>query len=147
MKLTVHTDYALRTLIYLGLHQHELTTTQKISAAYCISNNHLQKVVQELVRLNLVVSTRGRTGGIRLNKKPSQINIGKAARAIESTDSLIECFSAETNTCPIINVCKLKGILRQAQEAFYRVLDEYTLEDIIKNPTPYTSLLNIKLPN
>lgn len=145
MRITIHTDYALRTLIYLGLRQDELIATEDISAAYGISSHHLRKVVQKLVHLGFVESNRGRTGGIKLAKPPEEINVGDAARAIMSMNTLIECFSAETNKCPITPVCKLKTLMKQAQENFLKTFDEYTLDQIIDQPHEYAALLQIKI--
>lgn len=145
MRITIHTDYALRTLIYLGLRRDELVATEDISDAYGISSHHLRKVVQKLVHLGFVESIRGRTGGIRLARSPEEINIGKAARAIMSMNTLIECFSAETNQCPITPVCKLKTLMKEAQENFLKTFDDYTLDQLIDQPDEYAELLQIKI--
>ncbi|MDO9216574.1 MAG: Rrf2 family transcriptional regulator, partial [Lacisediminimonas sp.] len=60
MRLTDYTDYALRTLMYLGLHREQLVTIREISDAYGISNNHLTKVVHQLGLSGMVQTMRGR---------------------------------------------------------------------------------------
>ena len=59
MRLTQHTDYALRVLIYLGLKGEALATIQEIAEAYRISNNHLMKVTRKLANCGDVESIRG----------------------------------------------------------------------------------------
>ena len=57
----------------------------------------------------------------------------------------MECFDAKTNTCPIAPVCKLKGVLKQALESFFAVLDGYTLADLARG-TKGSSLVRITVP-
>ncbi len=49
MKLTLYTDYAMRTLIHLGAHEDRLCSIPEIARAYTLSQSHLMKVVQDLV--------------------------------------------------------------------------------------------------
>ena len=76
MRLTLYTDYSLRVLLYLGIKgEDRLSTIQEIADTYHISKNHLMKVTYDLGQLGLIETIRGRGGGIRLNKKPEEINV------------------------------------------------------------------------
>src|SRR4029078_12464576 len=123
--------HSLRLLIYLGVHQDRLVSVGEISRAYQGSPPILVKVVQLLVQQELIASARGRNGGLRLNKPPTEINVGRLIRRTEPGWDLVECFDAASNTCPIDGACGLKGALKRAQRAFLDVLDEYTLADFL----------------
>ena len=71
MKLTRYTDYSLRVLLYLGAKGDRLSSIAEIARAYAISQNHLMKVVNNLVHTGYVSSVRGRLGGIRLARDPA----------------------------------------------------------------------------
>lgn len=129
MQLTFYTDYALRVLLYLSRTPDELSTITEISQFYQISKNHLMKVVHSLVQLGYLTSVRGKNGGIKLTKPPYEISIGEVVRKMEPNFCLVECFNLETNRCVITHVCRLKGILSQGIEAFFKVLDSYALSD------------------
>lgn len=133
MRITLHLDYALRTLIFLAAHQHKRVTTQQVADAYQISKNHLVRVVQNLDKNGFVKLTHGRGGGMALAKEPGEIRLGAVMRAIEPNMDLVECFNASTNTCPISPVCRLKGVLREAGNSFVATLDQYTLADVTGN--------------
>lgn len=134
MRLTVYTDYSLRTLIYLGAkNEDELTTIQEISDAYNISKNHLMKVTHQLGQLGYIETIRGRGGGIRLAKLPKDITIGEVVRQTEEDFHLVECFDPASNMCKIAPACQLKGVLAEALQAYLAVLDRYTVEDFLGN--------------
>jgi len=141
MQLTQFSDYALRTLIYLGMREGSLATIEEIAAAYGISESHLTKVVHKLGRLGVIDTVRGRGGGMRLNRSPADINIGATVRLMEGNLNIVECFDIAHNTCPIAPVCTLSGVLGEALEAFMKVLDRYTLAEMIKNRGDLASLL------
>jgi len=59
LTLTKFSDYSLRLLIYLGLHDDRLVSVAEISRAYQVSPHILVKVVQLLTEQELIVSVRG----------------------------------------------------------------------------------------
>ena len=132
MRLTAYTDYTLRTLMYLGFNQGELVTIQGIADLHGISKNHLMKVVHQLGLSGMVETVRGRNGGIRLNKNPSEINIGEVVRSTETDFFMAECFDSENTSCAYSSFCTLKGALSAATAAYLAVLDRVTLDDLLK---------------
>lgn len=132
MQLTVHTDYALRVLLYLAHFPDRRIGTEEISTAYGISKNHLVRVVQTLADSGFLIATVGRSGGVELARAPKDIRLGEVIRATEFSFRLVECHDAENNTCPIVPVCGLKGLLDSALDAFLAELDRHTLADLVK---------------
>jgi len=143
--LTKFSDYSLRLLIYLGLHRDRLVPVSEVSRAYQVSPRIMVKVVQLLVEQGLVASVRGRNGGLRLDKPPHEINVGRLVRQTEPSWNLVECFDAVANTCPIDGACGLKGALKSAQRAFLDVLDDHTLADFLPRAPVLIRLLNQSL--
>ncbi|MBZ5675255.1 MAG: Rrf2 family transcriptional regulator [Acidobacteriia bacterium] len=131
MQLSLHADYALRVLIYVGAHPDEPVSTEQISTAYGISRHHLVRVVHTLGECGYLRVTPGRSGGVRLAMDPSQIRLGEVVRHAEPNLHLVECFDKETNTCPIISVCGLKTYLQEALRVFLDELDRHTLADLL----------------
>jgi Rrf2 family transcriptional regulator, nitric oxide-sensitive transcriptional repressor len=140
MRLTLYTDFALRTLIQVGLNDGKLTTIKDIARSFGISKPHLMKVVNHLSQKGYLDTVRGRNGGIRLMREPRYINIGQVVRDTEETLDVIGCFE-QRGYCPIERVCVLRGALRDATQAFLAVLDAYSLADLIKPRKPLSSLL------
>ena len=134
MRLTQFTDYALRTLLYLGVHRDRLASVSEIAQSYRISYNHLAKVAAMLGELGVVESVRGRGGGLRLARDPADVNIGWLVRHTEPDFHLVECFDHGTSSCPIAAACMLRRVLHDASAAFLAVLDGYTLADFLASP-------------
>jgi Rrf2 family protein len=85
MRLTTYTDYTLRVLIRLAVRPRDLTTIAAIPDSYGISENHLTKVVHKLGVAGYIETVRGRNGGIRLLKRPGDINVGEIVRRVGRT--------------------------------------------------------------
>lgn len=133
MRLTNYSDYSLRVLIFLSTEPKEkLVNIKDIAEAYDISKNHLMKIIYNLGKMGYIETIRGRNGGIRLAKLPSDINIGELIRKTEEDFHIVECFE-HNNNCVITPVCSLKHIFNKALDQFLQVLDQYTLEDIVQN--------------
>lgn len=145
MRLTVFTDYTLRTMMYLALRPDTLVTIADIAEAYGISGNHLMKVVHQLALSGDVVTVRGQHGGLRLARPAGEINVGAVVRRCESDMALVPCFCAQAS-CAIQPACVLAGVVDEALRAFLAVLDRYTLADIVRPRATLTQLLRIDEP-
>lgn len=126
MRLTRYTDYAMRVLLYLGARPERLCSIGDIAHGFDISQNHLMKVVNDLVNADYLQSVRGRSGGVRLARPADQINVGALIRHTEGTCDLVDCGS-----CPIAPACGLADALDEALNAFMTVLDGYSLADLL----------------
>lgn len=140
MRLTAFTDYCLRALIFVALKGDQATTIDEIAQRHGINRNHLVKVVFRLGQLGYLHTSRGKGGGIRLAKDPAELNLGKLVRQTEQGGALVECFQARDCRCVIEPACVLKGALRAALDAFFAVLDDYTLADLV---TPRRNLARL----
>jgi Rrf2 family transcriptional regulator, nitric oxide-sensitive transcriptional repressor len=140
MHLTLHTDFALRVLIQVGLNDGKLTTIKEIAQTFDISKAHLMKVVNDLSRKGYLDTVRGRNGGIRLMREPRDINIGQVVRDTEIQLDVIGCLK-HRGYCPIQRVCVLRGVLSKATDAFLSVLDDHSLADLIRPRKVLSSLL------
>lgn len=141
MKLTGFTDYSLRVLIYLATQPKERATIAEISRAFNVSENHLVKVVHFLGKSGWLANVRGKGGGLELAMPPELVPIGKVVRQAEGAAVVAECFSERGGKCSITGICRLQGVLGQAVAAFYGVLDQYSLADLVHNRQALAKIL------
>lgn len=144
MRLTLHTDYALRVLMYAGMKENALATIPEIVARFDISKGHVMKVVHRLGQLGYLETIRGKSGGIRLARKASHINVGAVIRDMEEELAVLGCLQEGHDYCRIQDYCVLRSALRDATNAFLATLDRYTIADLIK-PRTLPSLLALDL--
>ncbi|MCF2903394.1 Rrf2 family transcriptional regulator [Octadecabacter sp. CECT 8868] len=141
MRLTTRTNLAARTLMFCAVNDRNLVRTSDIAERCNSSTNHVARVVQNLQAEGFVVTVRGRTGGIRLAKRPDQISIGAVFRVFETEIPFAECFDKERNTCPLAITCRLRSYVARALEAFYHELDLVTLDDLVRGNCGLVDLL------
>lgn len=133
MHLTLHTDFSLRTLIYVALKPADaLSTVSEVAEVFDIPRNHLVKVVHRLGQEGLLQTVRGQHGGIRLALPADEINIGDVVRRMEPGMDPIDC-NKPLSRCRILPACRLKRALLEASAAFLAVLDSYTLADLVED--------------
>lgn len=93
MMFSTKSEYGVRLLVELGrsygskpVALAEVARKENLPLAY------LEHVVARLRRAGLVESQRGAHGGYRLSKRPDQINMAEAVRALEGNIAPMECF-------------------------------------------------------
>ena len=142
MQLTKYTDFALRTLIFLGIQPAgERVTITQVSEHFEIPRNHLIKIVHHLAKEGFIDSVRGKGGGIKLGLPAEEINLRDLIQATEETLRPVNCAHPR---CPIVGHCGLRGILFDAQEAFLNELSKHSLADLCGPERGLTQLLHLK---
>lgn len=84
MKISRSTSYAILAVGYVAQNQDEgIILSQTIAKKYNIPLEYLLKILQQLVRANILRSKRGPRGGFSLAKTPSKINMLQIIEAVE----------------------------------------------------------------
>ena len=136
MRLTLHSDYALRMLIQLALAEGALVPIAAVAQAHHISHNHLMKVAATLGRAGFVESVRGRAGGLRLARPAPAITGGDVLRLTEDGLDLVHCAD-----CVLRPACDLNGVLAEGMQAMFAVFDRRTLADLVRSGERQRALL------
>ncbi len=140
MRLTKHTDYAFRVLIYLAsMPEEQLSTVQEIAEKFDVSRSHVMKIVQKLAGAGVLRASRGQGGGVRLGQDPAAINVRSIIELMETTLLPVNCDSP---VCILKKNCALKNILFDAQRQFLEHVGQFTLADLAEPKVSIVSLLN-----
>ena len=146
MRLTKQTNYAVRMLMYCAANEGKLSRIPEIARAYGVSELFLFKILQPLHKAGLVETLRGRNGGVKLGRAADKITLFDVVRVTEDSFSMAECFDEGVQDCPLIDSCGLNSALRKALNAFFDVLSEYTIDDLVKARPQIHMLLGLDVP-
>lgn len=147
MRLAYHTDYSLRMLIYLQLCPDRWVSAREVAQAYDVSVHHMVKIGKELTQLGLLQAKSGRGGGLKLEGSAGTVRLGVLVRKLEKDQTVLPCVDGQGD-CVILPKCQLRGVLAEAAEAFFAVLDKYQVEDLKHRSADLSPLLQLeKKPN
>ncbi len=93
------------------------------------SKNHISKVLQRLVKSDLLKSVRGPAGGFMLKKHAEKISLLTIYESIEGPMEITDC-PFENEVCHFDRCLMLNVINKMALE-FKRFLDKQTLQDYL----------------
>lgn len=120
----------MRTLMYLN-REKRLVTLSELSETLGISRNNLIKVSNQLSKKGLIVTTRGRSGGLSIGPLTGRTTLKEIVSLTEETFNMAECFSRkQKSACTFMPSCVLKGALHEALEAFLDALGKRTLDEV-----------------
>ena len=134
MKLRLQTDYALRTLMYLGFAERK-ATAEEIATLFNISKDHLVKIIQQLAKAGYVNTSPGRSGGVVLARDSAEIMVREVVELVEGRSRVLECVD-DPSICPLEPGCRLRKLLIKAESAFYETLGDVSIADLCLDNQP-----------
>ncbi len=130
MKLTKASDYALILLNYLQLLEKGKTVSVKNVAADCnIPKRFLANIVHILAKAEIIITVKGKDGGIKLSRGSDKITIKEVVEALEGNIKFVDC-QTPGNICDTEDVCTIKHFWNSALENFVSTLEKTTIKDL-----------------
>lgn len=132
MMISTKGRYALKIMIDLAENAGERPVNIKsVSKRQDISVKYIEQIISSLVKAGFVKSVRGSQGGYFLTRSPEQYSVGEILRAAEGDISPVECVSTDKTPCSKENICLLRPLWKELDEAVNHVVDNHTLKDIM----------------
>jgi Rrf2 family nitric oxide-sensitive transcriptional repressor len=142
MRLSQHSDYAFRLLIHVALRAPDSTTVGEVASRFELSVTHLHKVAQTLAAHGYLETIRGRSGGVRLARRPEAIRLGEVAAVTEPDFQIAPCMPPGESECAIYEPCVLRVALSRAVDAFQAELNQWSLADLVRGKEELLVALN-----
>lgn len=137
MRLTKRGEYALRTLIRLGIAQRmgtPIVSVSRLAEGEHIPAKFLENILADLKGEGYVEGIRGKSGGARLLRDMEALKMGELIRFLDGKLAPIGCASEtayEPCTCPDPDHCGLRMLMIDVRNAVANILDRYTLGDVV----------------
>jgi Rrf2 family cysteine metabolism transcriptional repressor len=132
MKLSTKGRYAARAMLELAdAYGGGTVKLSSIARRQEISERYLERLMNGLVKAELVWSTRGQKGGFQLVKPPAEIRLSAVIQAVEGSVTPVACVDSP-GICHRHESCVTKDIWERVKFAILDVLDSITLEDMLE---------------
>jgi Rrf2 family protein len=130
MRITRGGDYAVRIMTHLASAPWGAVIPRRhIRLWEDVPQALLAKLIQTLGRANLVTTSRGSGGGVRLAVRPEAITLRQVIEAVEGPIHLNRCL-VSPGACPRDAFCTAHPVWRRIQEVLMRELDSVTLASL-----------------
>jgi Rrf2 family transcriptional regulator, iron-sulfur cluster assembly transcription factor len=134
IKINRKTEYAIRGMIYLARQpRDQYVMIREITKATKTSPVFMAKIFQNLSGANLIVSSRGATGGLMLSRKPEHITLREIVEAIEGPVIMNLCVMDE-KSCGFSKTCSAHIAWKKIKDSVSAMLEDVTLKDIAATP-------------
>jgi Rrf2 family protein len=133
LQLSKKTEYGLIALGHMARQAPgKVFTAKEIAAVHHISYDLLAKVLQKLVRADVIKSVQGMRGGYYLARSPGEVTIGSIIRSIENEKPMIaECYHEGKGNCSIFENCSLRQPLGKVQKNLNDVFENTTIAEMV----------------
>lgn len=130
MKITTKSRYAIRAIYaLLALNgESEPVSLKKISEYEDISLKYLEQIFSKLKKYNIVISTRGITGGYMLAKRPSETTIKEVIYAMDGPIKPVDCI--DDQDCTKSSACAVNWLWFELKKHVDIFFDKVTLNDL-----------------
>ncbi len=132
MELTTRGRYAVMAMADLALRGgdasvplSQISERQKITVAY------LEQIFQQLRKAGLVESARGRSGGYKLGRSPSDITISEIMAAVDEGVRMTRCMGHAGETCMQGERCVTHNLWEALGGQIEAFLSRTTLNDVV----------------
>jgi len=129
LRISRLTDYATVILASLAEQPERVQTATAVAEATHLALPTVSKLLKQLQRTKLVISTRGTHGGYQLARPATEITAAHILDALEGPVALTDCASARSQ-CGIEGTCRVGRAWQKVNIAIRRSLHEVTLAQL-----------------
>ena len=131
MQLTKKSSYGLIAILELaGASEESPTPASAIAERFSLSASFIEKILRELRRAGLVVSTQGRSGGYSLARDPSRISLRQVLEALGESLDLVGCVHSDAH-CDLTVICPTRSAWKKLDSQFKELLEAMSVADLL----------------
>ncbi|MFQ6115911.1 MAG: RrF2 family transcriptional regulator [bacterium] len=132
VRLNKSTRLALYAIVELTKTPQAVVSAGEIAERYKISEHHVAKVLQQLVRVGLIRSIRGIKGGFQIAKDPKEITMLDVVEIFEPRLPQDGCILLDfEETCHLQDACRIGEVFNEIQEQAFYTLKSVSIATLI----------------
>ena len=139
--ITQKMKYALKALLALAdeaaRDQPRALTIEEIAARSGAPKRFLEHILLDVRNAGVIASMRGRSGGYRLAKNPSEVSISDLLRRIDGPIAPLPCLSRSAyQRCPDCTdeeTCRIRKTFADVFWTYLLIIDSLTLADLMRS--------------
>jgi Rrf2 family protein len=125
-------EYAIRALSILARHPHDqFVLVGTLAAGADLPHHYLSKILQNLVRMQILESRKGSKGGFRLARDPDRISLYDVVNAIENLGTTRRCLLGQAE-CTDERACPLHSFWVRIHNDYLDTLQHTSLGDLVR---------------
>jgi Rrf2 family protein len=132
MNVSTRSEYGLRALIYLAVHQEgRVVPAREIADRWKVPIKYLEQILKTLKEARIIEGHVGLGGGYRLTRPAATITAGEVIRALDGRIAPMGCVSTyDYDPCEFESACGLRSLWARTRAAMLSVLDQTTIADL-----------------
>ena len=130
--LTKKTDYAIRALLTLAACRSRYVSAKTISEEQDIPYQFLRGLLQDLIRLELIVSKEGAQGGVMISRDPDEISVKQLIEGFQGKVQVSECMFRK-QICANRARCVLRHEIMRIEQVVNAEFDKITIGSLLRN--------------
>ena len=128
--LTKNTDYAARALIVLAGHRGEYISARDIAEEQDMPYQFTRRILQELIKKDIVASKEGGRGGVILQRDPEDIKIIELINIFQGEVELFDCMFRD-KLCKNRATCVLRHKIQKITEIVKKEFADITIASLM----------------
>ncbi len=138
--------YGLQGILHIAFYHEEDRNIdlKQIASEQNIPKHFLSKILQILVKKNLLISTKGPSGGFRLKREPDQISLIEIIDAIDGMDVFTKC-GIGFKQCNDENPCPIHEEYKKVRNQVMLFFQDKTLAELVEDSKQGKSIINLNM--
>ena len=133
LKISTKGRYALRIMVDLAHHVEDgAVSLRAVAQRQKVTLKYMESIMSLLLREELVVSSRGKSGGYKLTRAPKDYSVYEILHAAEGNLAPVQCLATATNDCPLQESCPTLPMWKGLNNVVTDYLQNFTLESLLK---------------
>jgi Rrf2 family protein len=134
-------EYALRAIVLLSRVPGQAKSADSLAETAEVPRRYLYKVLQDLVRANLLRSQSGPGGGYRLARSPAEISLLDVVNAVAPVDRIKHCpLSVRSH----LYLCPLQQQLDEVYATIETALSKVTIAPLVRSVSSIPPLCEVE---